>query len=377
MKDNEATIVGMDVHREEIVVAIFPSWAERPTETKKVRNHPDAVRGFVEKLSRHGAVEFVYEAGPCGFEVHRQIVALGYSCWVIAPGLIPKRPSDVVKTDRRDAEKLARLWRAGELTAIRVPARGEEAARDLVRTREDALKDLLQARHRLSSFLLRQGRIYGATKTWGVAHREWLRTQRFEVVPHQSIFEAYLRSVMEAEARMATLEQQVLDLCEEEPFKTPVRYFRCFKGVDTITAITVFVESQDLRRFPTAPAFMKFTGLTGWEYSSADHTRRGGISKTGNSHIRRVLCEAAWSYRYRNTVSRHLAGRRRGCPPSVLALAQKAQDRLHRRYYRMNGRGKPLQIAITAIARELAGFLWAMSRYFPTQSFQTSFAATN
>lgn len=365
MKEHETTVVGMDVHREEIVAAILPSWAEKVTETKKLRNHPDAVRSFVEKLSRQGAVEFVYEAGPCGFEVHRQISKMGPSCWVIAPGLIPKRPSDVVKTDRRDAEKLARLWRAGELTAIRVPDRKEEAARDLVRTREDSLKDLLQARHRLSSFLLRQGRIYGATKTWGVTHREWLRTQKFEIAFHQNIFEAYLRGVAEAEARLASLEQQVFDLCEEGPLKVPVQYLRCFKGVDTITAITVLVEAQDLRRFQAAPSFMKFTGLTGREYSSADHTRRGGISKSGNAHIRRVLCEAAWSYRHRNTVSRHLAKRRQGCPPPVLALAQKAQDRLHRRYGRMNGRGKPLQVAITAIARELSGFLWAMSRHFP------------
>lgn len=374
MKETNTTVVGMDVHRDEIVAAILPSWAERPTETRKLPNRPEALKSFVEKVAKHGAVEFVYEAGPCGFEVHRQISALGHSCWVIAPGLTPKRASDVVKTDRRDAEKLSRLWRAGELTAIRVPGRKEEAARDLVRTREGALKDLLQSRHRLSSFLLRQGRVYGATKTWGVAHREWLRSQKFEVVSHQSIFEAYLRGVTEAEARLSALDQQVLDLCEQEPFKTPVQYLRCFKGVDTITAITVLVESQDLKRFSTAPAFMKYTGLTGWEYTSADHSHRGGISKTGNSHIRRVLCESAWSYRHRNTVSRHLARRRQGCPPPVLILAQKAQDRLHRRYCRMNSRGKPLQVAITAIARELAGFLWAMSRYFPDP--QTNFAVS-
>jgi transposase len=359
------TVVGLDVHKETIVTGVLPGWSEKVTETARVENTREVIEKLVKRLGSQGAVEFVYEAGPCGYEVQRQIQNLGQSCFVVAPGLIPVRAGDRVKTDRKDAEKLARLWRAGELTAIRVPSHEEEACRDLVRLREDALADRLRARHRLGKFLLRQGRIYRETKSWGVTHRAWLHAQKFPWEVLQRTFEGYLRAVQESEARLGTADQQVLELAESKRYRTMVKYLCCFKGIQTLSAITLLVESQDLRRFKSAPAFMNYTGLTGWEYSSADHIRRGGISKAGNAHLRRVLVESAWSYRRFNVNGAALLERRKGCPPEIVGLARKAQDRLHRRFQRLTGKGKSLPVAVIAIARELSGFVWAMSRYFP------------
>lgn len=365
MKNYSKTVVGLDVHKETIVTGVLPQWSEKATETARLENTPQVIEKLVKRMASQGPVEFVYEAGPCGYEVQRQITGLGHACVVVAPGLIPVRATDRVKTDRRDAEKLARLWRAGELTAIRIPSREEEASRDLVRLREDALADRLRSRHRLSKFLLRQGRVHRETKSWGVTHRIWLKGQKFEWESSQRTFEGYLRAMEEVEARMETLDQQVQDLAGQPAYQAGVRYLRCFKGIDTMSAITLIVEAQDFRRFDGADAFMKFTGLTGWEYSSADRVRRGGISKAGDAHIRRVLVESAWSYRLPNVTGRPLAERRKGCPLKVVQLAKKAQDRLHRKFLRMIHKSKSAPVTVTAVARELAGFVWAMAQHFP------------
>jgi transposase len=365
MKEFSKTVVGLDVHKETVVTGVLPGWSEKATESAKLENHPGAIEKMVRRVTGTGPVEFVYEAGPCGYEVQRQIEGLGHRCVVVAPGLIPVRSGDRVKTDRRDAEKLARLWRAGELTAIRIPTREEEGARDLVRAREDVLADRLRARHRLVKFLLRQGRVNRAVRTWSIAHRSWLKGQTFPWACLQQTFEAYVRAVEEAEARLASLERQVMDMAGKDPYRVGVEYLRCFKGIDTLSAITLVVEAQEFRRFESAPSFMKFTGLTGWEHSSADRIRRGGISKAGNAHIRRVLVESAWSYRHTNVVSHALTERRKGCPDEVVQLARRAQDRLHRRFHRMVGRNKPLPVVVTAVAREMAGFIWSMAQKFP------------
>jgi transposase len=275
------------------------------------------------------------------------------------------RPTDRVKTDRRDAEKLARLYRAGELTVIRIPTREEEAARDLVRVREDVLTDRLRARHRLSKFLLRQGRSYVETKSWGVKHRIWLKEQRFEWEPQQKSFESYIRAFEDVDARMATLDQQIADLAQREPYQTPVRYLSCLKGVDTLSAMTLVVEAQDFRRFAKAKSFMGFTGLVSSEWSSSDKVRRGRITKAGNAHIRRILVEAAWSNRNNNVVSYLLANRRKGCPVEVVRIAQKCQTRLNRKYWRMLNQGRPHNVTVAAVARELAGFVWSIGQHIP------------
>lgn len=358
-------VIGLDVHKDTIVAALLPSDAERPTETTTLENHPAALRRFIRRLAQTEPRVFVYEAGPCGYEVQRQLVAQHQHVAVIAPALTPVRPGDRVKTDRRDAEKLARLYRAGELTPIRVPTRAEEAARDLVRTREDTLVDRLRARHRLSKCLLRHGRIYRPTKPWGVAHRAWLHAQTFDELALQQTYTAYLRTLEEAEARLALITQQILDLAHTPPYQCPVQYLRCLRGIDTLSALTLVAETQDFRRFPHAPAYMGATGLVGRESSSGARQQRGSITKTGNAHLRRVLVEAAWSYRQRNRLSPTVTARRQGCPHAIVQLAQRAQDRLHRKFGRLLSRGKPSQVAVVAVARELAGFVWAMAQHFP------------
>ena len=361
----QSTVIGMDVHKHKITLAVLPAVAVEPTEGLEIENHPKAVARLANRLATKGNLIFVYEAGPCGYEIHRQLTQLGYQVVVIAPALVPRRPGDRVKTNRRDAAKLASLYRSGELTRIRVPSREEEAARDLVRTREDMLKDRLRARHRLSKFLLRQGRIHYGTKAWGAVHGAWLRSQQFESPLLQATFEAYMRAVEEADARLEGLNQQVLALAQTDLYRVPVQYLRCFKGIDTLGAVTAVVETQDFRRFPKAPMYMDFTGLVCSEGSSGDRTHRGPITKAGNSHLRRLLVEAAWSYRHRDITSRELTKRRQGCPPEVVQIARKAQHRLHRKFWRLVSRGKLNQIAVVAVARELAGFVWAIAQQFP------------
>jgi transposase len=349
------------MHKASVEVAVLPPAAARPTERTTIANRPHSVERLYRRVTRDGQkAVFVYEAGPCGYEAHRQITALGGRCVVIAPSLVPVRPGDRVKTDRRDAEKLARLYRAGELTETRP----EEAARDLVRIRENAVEDRVRAQHRLSKFLLRQGCVYEGT-AWTLTHRTWLRTQRFDWPPLQQTLEGYLRALDDAEARLESLDQQVLELAHADPYRTAVQYIRCLKGLDTLGAMTLAVETLDFRRFETAPAYMGLTGLVSAEHSSGSRERRGSITKAGNAHIRRILVEAAWSYRRRNTTSPDLAARRRGCPPEVVRIARKAQDRLHRKFWRLVSRGKPSQVAAVAVARELAGFVWAIAQHVP------------
>lgn len=363
--DQDSTVIGLDVHKKEITVAVLSPGAARPDEVLTIENHTKAIVRLAQRLTRHNQAVFVYEAGPCGYEVQRQLHHLGCRAVVIAPALTPIRPGDRVKTNRRDAEKLARLYRAGELTAIRVPTREEEAARDLVRVREDALADRLRARHRLSKFLLRQGRVYHAT-TWSKAHHAWLRQQRFELALAQQTSDAYLRALEEAEARLESLNTQVLELAQTPAYAALIQALRCLKGIDTLSAVTLAVETQDFQRFPDARAYMNFTGLVCSENSSADKTRRGSITKAGNAHVRRVLVEAAWSYSHRNTIGPTITKRRRGCPTAVVQIARRAQDRLHRKFWRLIHRHKLRQVAVVAVARELAGFVWAIAREFPT-----------
>ena len=362
----ESTIIGLDVHKATITAAVLPPDAERVMETLKILNTPSALEALVRRLQPRGLLAFVYEAGPCGYEVQRQLSVLGQPCAVIAPALTPRQPGDRVKTDRRDAEKLARWYRAGELTVIRVPSRAEEAARDLVRAREDVVADRLRARHRLGKFLLRQGRVHHLAHSQGVQYRRWLKAQRFEWPALQQTFEAYVRTVEEAQGRIESLETQLQAVAQQAPYHEPVHALRCLKGIDTLSALTIVVETQNFLRFPTAAAFMSFTGLVPSEASSGERMRRGSITKTGNAHLRRVLVEAAWCNRHGQVVSRELALRRRHAAPSVLAIARKAQARLHRRYWRLVSRGKRQTVAVTAVARELAGFIWAIGQQVPT-----------
>lgn len=366
--DNYTTVVGLDVHKASIVAAVLPYGRSEVTEKLSIENHPKAIEKLVNRITRHGTAEFVYEAGPCGYQIHRQITGLGFKCAVIAPSLTPVRPGDRVKTDARDAENLARFYRSGDLTEIRVPTRESEAARDLPRAREDALADRLRARHRLLKFLLRQGRTYQGATNWTMAHKAWLRGQQFEWPALQQTFEACMRAHDDAQARLEMLEQQTCDLAQQPAYRAAVNYLRALKGIDTLGALTLATEAQDFRRFGKAGEFMSFTGLVGSEFSSGESVKRGSITKAGNAHIRRVLVEAAWAQRHPNMMSAKLAERRKGCPPEVLKIAKKAQARLHRKYVRMMSRNKPPQVTVVAIARELAGFVWAIGQHIPAAS---------
>jgi transposase len=353
------TIIAFDQHAATTVAAVLLPSHRTPALQTLTSEIPTIVR-FVERLRREYAVQCCYEAGPCGFDLQRALTARQIPCEIIAPALIPRRAGDRIKTDRRDASQLAILYRAGALTAIHIPTEQEEAARDLLRCREDIRADLLRARHRLSKFLLRHGRRFtGTKKAWSKRHDAWLRTQTWPLQALDQTHRAYLRAVDEVMARLQAVEQDLRALLELEALKPRVARLRCFRGMDDLTALTIAAELGDPHRFPTAPSTMAFVGLVPSEHSSGTKRARGTITKTGNAHLRRVLVEAAWHYRHHPFVGAALRRRQQGAPPGVIAQAWRAQQRLYRRYQRLAARGKPKPQVVTAVARELTGFVWA------------------
>jgi transposase len=355
------TFVGMDVHKQDIAVAMLSRDSGGPVEWR-VANEPSAVRRFAKKLQREGgsSIHCVYEAGPCGYALQRQLQQLGLTCDVVAPSMIPIRPGEKIKTDRRDARKLAELARGQLLTVVRAPTEDEEAVRDLCRGRDDVRVDLMRARHRLGKFLLRRGRVFGTgSRAWSQAHRWWLGTQTFERTAERVMFEDYLLAVEQAVARRHSLEQHLEEIANGPRYVEAVGWLRCFRGIDTITAITLLAELHDFRRFRSPSQLMAYLGLVPSEYSSGPRQQRGGITRTGNRHVRRLLIEAAWHYRHRPHVSETLARRRQGQPATMIALADRAQLRLCRRYRRMEKRGKHPTKIVVAMARELVGYVWA------------------
>ena len=353
------TIIAFDQHAATTVAAVLLPGHRTPA-LHPLRSDPATILRFVDRLQRQGVVRCCYEAGPCGFELQRALTARRVPCDVIAPALIPRRPGDRIKTDRRDAGQLAVLYRAGALTPIHIPTEQEEAARDLLRCREDIRVDLLRARHRLSKFLLRHGRRFtGTKKAWSRRHDAWLRAQAWPLAALAQTHRAYLRAVDEVLARLRDVETELRGLLALEPLQQRVQRLRCFRGIDDLTALTIAAELGDPRRFATAPRTMAFVGLVPSEHSSGTKRAQGGITKTGNAHLRRVLVEAAWHYRHHPFVSTALQTRQGGAPAAVIARAWTAQQRLHRRYQRLAARGKPNHQIVTALARELTGFVWA------------------
>ena len=353
------TIIAFDQHAATTVAAVLLPGQRTPALHSLTSDVPTILR-FVERLRRDATVHCCYEAGPCGFDLQRALTAHTIPCDVIAPSLIPRRPGDRVKTDRRDASQLAILYRAGALTAIHIPTEQEEAARDLLRCREDMRADLLRARHRLSHFLLRHGRRFTATKkAWTKRHADWLQAQRWPLAALEQTHRAYVRTVDEAVGRLHAVDTELRDLLTLEPLRPRVERLRCFRGIDDLTALTIAAELGDARRFPTAPSLMAFTGLIPSEHSSGAKQARGSITKTGNAHLRRVLVEAAWQYRHHAFLGPSLQHRQRGAPAAAIDIAWHAQRRLHRRYRALAARGKSKQQIVTAVARELSGFLWA------------------
>jgi transposase len=350
----------MDVHKERIVLAILDG-EETEAETVTIRNTPQALRKLLRRLSPDGgAVHACYEAGPCGYDVQRQLTTLGIDCAEIAPSLIPAKAGDRVKTDRRDATKLASLHRAGLLTPIAVPDEEQEALRDLVRARESVMRQVRAARHQLAKFLLRRGRIYREGRNWTQRHRAWVRAQTFEHPAAQKTCDHYRLHLEYLEQRLAELDGDLAAVGQDEPYREVVGRLSCLRGVNLLTAMILVAEIWDFRRFPSAAAFSSYLGLVPSEHSSGSSERRGAITKAGNVHVRRALVEAAWHYRHPPSLDGAVGRRVQGQDPAVVQQAFHAQRRLHRTYWKMVNRGRPSSVAAVAVARELSGFLWGL-----------------
>lgn len=361
--------VGLDVHADTIAVAV----AETSGEVRSVGvvpNRPEAVRRLIGKLGSATPLRCCYEAGPTGYALYWQLTALGVACEVIAPTLVPTRVGDRVKTDRRDAMKLARCYRAGDLTPVWVPDTAHEALRDLVRAREAAKKDQLRARHRVAKLLLRHGRHRpaGIPRAWTRAHLTWLQTVRFDHPAQQLVLTDYLHEVEHVAARIARLDHAIREAATSAPaeMRAVIAALRALRGVSDLVAITVVSEVGQLSRFSNPRQLMGYSGLVPSERTSGERRRPGHITKTGNAHLRRVVVEAAWAYRFRPAIRARLRARHTGLDPTVLEIAWKAQERLHHRYRAMLVRGKNTNQVVTAIGRELLGFMWAIARHVET-----------
>ena len=360
------TYVGLDVHKEDVVVALAEGGLRGAVrDYGRIANTPAALTRLVGKLGRDGmTLRFCYEAGPCGYGIQRQLSAAGHECIVVAPSLIPKRPGDRVKTDRRDAASLAKLHRAGELTSVWVPDAGHEAIRDLVRARLDAVHALRRARQQVSGFLLRQGCHYGRP-AWTKLHRRWLAGLKFAQELHHVVLEDYIQAVEAADARRDRLTAQIEACLPEWTLAPVVAALQAMRGMALVNAATLIAELGDLARFANPRQLMAYLGLVPSEHSSGASVKRGGITKAGNNAARRVLIEAAWTYRFPDRLSRELLLRQESQTKSIREIAWKAQLRLCARYRKLARTGKPANVVTTAIARELAGFIWAIARQVP------------
>jgi transposase len=354
--------IGLDVHAETIAVAVAEVGGEvRSLGT--IPNRAESVRRLIGKLGKPESLKVCYEAGPTGYVLYWQLTELGVACEVVAPTLVPVKAGDRVKTDRRDAEKLARCYRAGDLTAVWVPDAAHEALRDLVRAREAAKRDQLRARHRLRKFLLRQGRrAPEGTTAWTGKYLAWVKQQRFEHTAQEATLLDYLHEVEHAAERIARLERSIDGALESMPenMRSVIGGLQSLRGVAKISAVTLVSELGQISRFGSARQLMGYAGMVSSEHSSGEKVRRGPISKAGNAHLRRIVTEAAWNYRHRPGLGTTLAARQRDQSEMVKAIAWRAQHRLHERYRALLAKGKPKQKVITALGRELLGFIWAI-----------------
>jgi transposase len=363
MKDN-SIFIGMDVHKNSIDIATAQKGRKgQVLHYGKIDGTLAALDKVVRKLvSKGDRLHFVYEAGPCGYQIYRHLTAQGFDCSVVAPSRVPKQSGDQIKNDRRDALRLARLHRAGELTAVYVPLAEDEAIRDLTRAREDAKSDEKKSKLRLLAFLLRSGQRYTGSSLWSRAHMRWLADIKMAHRSQQIVLQEYIDTLNQCSARVQRLTEQIRQLLPSWQLFTVVQALQSLRGVSLIVAATTVAEVGDLKRFQSPVELMSYLGLVPSEHSSGQRTRRGSITKAGNGHVRRMLVEAAWAYRLRARVSRPLLKRQEELPQHIRDLAWKAQLRLCARYRHLWVKGKAKQLIVTAIARELCAFMWAIAK---------------
>jgi transposase len=353
--------VGMDVHKEKIMIAIAQADRRAPVYYGEIANTGDAIAKMLKKVVGQGDGAFCYEAGPCGYDLYRQITAMGYRCDVVAPSLIPKKSGNRIKTNRRDALSIAGLYRAGELTSVWVPDKQQEAIRDLTRAREDMKMMERHSRQRLGGFLLRHGKVYPGRSKWTQAYFRWLEGIKFETAAQQIVLQEYIDMVKHAQGRVEAMEDEMRKALDGWKLKGVVEGLMSLRGIDLIAAMTIVAELGDISRFKSPRQLMAYLGLVPSEHSSGEKRKQGGITKTGNSHVRRVLVEGSWSYRLPARKTAHLRRKAKNASEAVQGIAWKAQKRLCTRYWYLINKGKLPVESCTAIARELVGFIWAIA----------------
>ncbi|RWZ58977.1 IS110 family transposase [Halobacillus fulvus] len=354
--------VGLDVSKAKIAVAVADEGYDAPRYWGTLPHTMDAIRSLVKKLGDPECLRVCYEAGPTGYPLYRFLRAMDIHCDVIAPSLIPQRPGERIKTDRRDAVRLAQLYRSGELTSIRVPTEDDEALRDLIRCREDAVGDELRAKHRLTKFFLRHNICPPAgVKFQSKKYQEWLNTVSFERSTSQLVFQEYLYQWKEIRERIGRLDAEIRIQASEGPHAPLIQALQGLRGIGELTATSLVAEIGSFIRFPKPTHLMSFAGMVPSESSSGDYRRQGSITKAGNRHVRRLIIESAWSYKYKPAVKGELKKRLKGLPPEIHLISWKAQNRLHKKLHRLLSRGVMPGKAITAVAREFLGFIWAVA----------------
>lgn len=360
--DNFSSFVGLDVHQDSIAVGVAPAGREQPRFVGTVAPQWAPLCKALDRLGKREALQIVYEAGPCGYILARRLRAHGYACEVIAPAKIARRPGDRIKTDRRDALLLARAARAGELVSVTIPDERDEALRDLSRAREDGVRARLKARQQLKALLLRHGHRYTGRSSWTQAHERYLAAVSFTQPAQNIVFAEYRSAVHDAHERVERLTESLRTQLEHWRMRPVVEALMSLRGVDLVAAMTLVAEIGDFTRFARAREIMGFLGLIPSEYTSGNTRRQGAITRTGNSHARRVLIEAAWNYRFPARMSETLQRRQEGQPKAVRDIAWRAQLRLAQRYRHLSARKLPLNKICVAIARELSGFVWDIAR---------------
>jgi transposase len=356
----------MDVHKATISVSVAEAGAGEVRHLGEIEATPEAVAKLVKRLHKDGGkLLFCYEAGPCGYGLYRQLRVLGESCRVVAPSMIPKKAGDRVKTDRRDSLNLTRLLRSNDLTAVWVPAEPQEALRDLTRAREDQVGMLHRAKQHLQALLLRHGKVFPGKNPWTQAHERWLEAVRFDQPLQQIVFQEAMDLVHHLGRRIQEMDREIEAAGSASAFAPLIRGLMALRGINRLSATTLAAEIGELHRFPGGPELMGYLGLVPSEHSSGSRVSRGGLTKTGNGHARRVLVEAAWTYRFQARKTAHLQRRAEQAPEAVQEIAWKAQKRLCARYRHLQARGKPMPKVCAAIARELVGFIWAIGQAYP------------